>query len=152
MQRIPMCSKLNVLLREELKNFARRASPQIVDVPYQVKYLKGDTLQTFNLQAKYMMVYDAKLLVWVEHMLRTTRFFDQVKREAAELIQLYCERRIPRYKRLQNKLKDIRPLPVRPEGGSSGTERVLDAELHLAMKVIDEELEEGEIRDEETTN
>ena len=148
MSKVPMSSELNVLLYEELKKFARKASPEVVTLPRQVKYLKGDTLQSCNFEDKYMVDYDASHLVWIEHMLRTTGFFSKDKQNAAEFIQRYCKLNIPRYNRLKNKLKQIKPLPVRPEVLSSESDRVLDADMILAMKVLSGEVEEGEIREE----
>jgi hypothetical protein len=150
MQKVPMCSKLNVLFREELMKFARRASPQIVDEPYQVKYLKNDILHSCHLQAKSMRLYKAKHLVWVEHLVRSSGFFSVEKQHAAEWLEQYCQGRIKKYEKLKKQLKQLTPLPVRPEGGPTETERVLDADLLLALKVIEEELEEGEIREEDT--
>ena len=50
---------------------------------------------------------------------------------------------------MKNKLKSVRTQPVIPVSGLSESDRVYDQELILSMKLLSEEIEEEEIREEE---
>ena len=56
---------------------------------------------------------------------------------------------IKRYEQMKNKLKSVRARPVRPSSGFSERDRLYDRDLFLAMKLQQEEYEEGEIRKED---
>lgn len=65
-------SELNEVLCDKLKKFASRASPQVINMSYQVKFFKSSTIQSCNLDPKSLSEYPAKHLVWMENHLRTT--------------------------------------------------------------------------------
>ena len=98
-------SDLCELLVDHLRNAAHEASPQVTRLPFQVKYLKGRSIQTCNLDPVNLELYPAKNLVWIEHVLRTTGFSSSLKIEAAETIRMYCESHIKRYSQMKNMLK-----------------------------------------------
>ena len=50
---------------------------------------------------------------------------------------------------MKNKLKVVRAQPVRPISGLYGRERVYDQDLILSMKLLSDEVEEREIREED---
>ena len=82
-------------------------------------------------------------------MLRTTGFAIRERVDAAHMIQAYCMKNIKRYEQMKNKLKSVRAQPVRPPSGFSERDRLYDRDLFLAMKLQQEEYEEGEIRKED---
>ena len=67
-------SELNELLRDHLKEFVVKASPQVIHLPYSVKFFRNNSIQTCNLDLISLKDYPAKHLVWIENMLRTTGF------------------------------------------------------------------------------
>ena len=67
-------SELNELLRDHLKAFAVRASPQVIQLPLSVKFFRSNSIQTCYLDPETIKNYPSKHLVWMEHMLRTTGF------------------------------------------------------------------------------
>ncbi|KAK1369608.1 hypothetical protein POM88_035700 [Heracleum sosnowskyi] len=138
MTKIKRSSPLCELLHDQLRDFAMKASPQVVDVPYEVKFYKGRALQTCGVDPISLKDYPAKHLVYMENMLRTTGFATQEKTEVADLIQDYCIANIKRYHQMKNRLKKVTTQPVRPSGITSESDRVLDKELLEA-------LEEGEM-------
>ena len=81
-------------------------------------------------------------------MLRTTGFATRERVDAADMRQAYCMKNIKRYEQMKNRLKSIRAQPVRPSSGFSERDRLYDRDLFLAMKLQQEEVEEGEIRQE----
>ena len=72
--KVSRSSNLNELLRDHLREFAVRASPQVISLPYSVKFFRSTSLQTCNLDQESLKDYPAKHLVWIENMLRTTGF------------------------------------------------------------------------------
>ncbi|KAK1388074.1 hypothetical protein POM88_016252 [Heracleum sosnowskyi] len=142
MTKIKRSSPLCELLHDQLRDFAMKASPQVVDVPYEVKFYKGRALQTCGVDPISLKDYPAKHLVYMENMLRTTGFATQEKTEVADLIQDYCIVNIKRYHQMKNRLKKVTTQPVRPSGITSESDRVLDKDLLEA-------LEEGEMMDDE---
>ena len=68
--------------------------------------------------------------------------------EIADMIQIYCVKHIKRYEQMKNKLKIVRAQPVRHVSGLSERDRVYDQDLILSMKLLSDEIEEGEIREE----
>ena len=98
-------SDLNELLRDQLKDFAHKASPQVVFSPFQVKYMKGDTLQSCNLDSKSLALHTANHLIYIEHMLRTTGFATPDKLGAVDVIQDYYTENVKRYSQMKNRLK-----------------------------------------------
>ncbi|KAK1398644.1 hypothetical protein POM88_008507 [Heracleum sosnowskyi] len=142
MSRVKGDSYLNVLLHEELKDFAIRVSPQIISVPFEVKFYKGRALQTCGLDHVSLKIYPAMHLIKLENMLRTTGFASEEKTEVADIIQDYCISNIKRYHQLKNRLKKVTTLPVRPTNLATESDRVLDKDLLDAM-------EEGEMSDQE---
>ena len=141
-------SELNELLRDHLKEFVVRASPQVILLPLSVKFFRSNSIQTCYLDSVTIKDYPAKHLVWMEHMLRTTGFASKERIEIADMIQKYCVKHIKRYEQMKNKLKIVRAQPVRPVSGLSERDRVYDQDLILSMKLLDDEIEEGEIREE----
>ena len=81
-------------------------------------------------------------------MMRTTGFATKKRIEVADMIQAYCEKNIKRFGQIKNKLKSVRAQPVRPVSGLSERDRVYDQDMILSMKLLSEEIEEGEIREE----
>ena len=67
-----MTSELNELLRDHLKEFVVKVSPQVIHMPYLVKLFRSNSIQTYNLDSDSLKDYLAKHLVWIENMLRTT--------------------------------------------------------------------------------
>ncbi|MGI4673340.1 hypothetical protein ACR2XN_28135 [Klebsiella pneumoniae] len=126
---------------DQLFAFADKASPEVIQVPYQVKYLKNKCIQTCNLDTESMRLYPAKHLMEMERMLMNQGFFSVEKKEAADYIQSYNMDKFKRYNQLKNKMKGLQPQPVRPKGQASEGERVIDRELLASL----EEIEEGEI-------
>ncbi|KAK1373209.1 hypothetical protein POM88_029402 [Heracleum sosnowskyi] len=72
MTKIKRSSPLSELLHDQLKEFTMKASPQVVEVPYEVKFYKGRALQTCSVDPISLKYYPAKHLVYLENMLRTT--------------------------------------------------------------------------------
>ena len=142
LSKVKRSSELNEILRERLKQIAARASPQVINLPFQVRFFKSECLQICNLDPQSLKDYSAKHLVWMENHLRTAGFSSELKSQAADLIQTYCEKNIKRYNQLKNKLKPVRAQPVRPVSDLSERDRVYDKELL-------ETLEEGEFRSED---
>ncbi|KAK1394679.1 hypothetical protein POM88_013735 [Heracleum sosnowskyi] len=138
MTKIKRSSPLCELLHDQLRDFAMKASPQVVDVPYEVKFYKGRALQTCGVDPISLKDYPAKHLVYMENMLRTTGFATQEKTEVADLIQDYCIANIKRYHQMKNRLKKVTTQPVRPSGITFESDHVLDKDLLEA-------LEEGEM-------
>ena len=147
--KVSRSSNLNELLRDHLREFAVRASPQVISMPYSVKFFRSTSLQTCNLDQESLKDYPAKHLVWIENMLRTTGFATRERVDAADMLQTYCMKNIKRYEQMKNRLKSIRAQPVRPSSGFTERDRLYDRDLFLAMKLQEEEFEEGEIRKED---
>ena len=147
--KVSRSTNLNELLRDHLREFAVRASPQVISLPYSVKFFRSTSLQTCNLDPVSLKDYPAKHLVWIENMLRTTGFATRERVDAADMIQAYCVKNIKRYEQMKNRLKSVRAQPVRPSSGFSERDRLYDRDLFLAMKLQQEEYEEGEIRKED---
>ena len=63
LNKVKRSSKLNEVLRERLKEFASRASPQVVNNPHQVRFFKSDCLQICQLDVQSLKDYSAKHLV-----------------------------------------------------------------------------------------
>ncbi|KAK1363599.1 hypothetical protein POM88_039160 [Heracleum sosnowskyi] len=142
MSRVKGDSYLNVLLHEKLKEFALRVSPQVVSVPFEVKFYKGRALQTYGMDLVSLKIYPAMHLIKPENMLRATGFTSEEKTEVADIIQDYCIANIKRYHQLKNRLKKVTTLPVRPTNLTIESDRVFDKDLLDAM-------EEGEMSDQE---
>ena len=147
--KVSRTSNLNELLRDHLREFAVRASPQVISLPYSVKFFRSNSLQTCNLDPSSLKDYPAKHLVWIENMLRTTGFATRERVDVADMIQAYCTKNIKRYEQMKNRLKSVRAQPVRPTSGFSERDRLYDQDMFLAMKFQKEEFEEGEIREED---
>ena len=147
--KVSRSSNLNELLRDHLREFAVRASPQVISLPYSVKFFRSTSLQTCNLDQESLKDYPAKHLVWIENMLRTTGFATRERVDAADMLQAYCMKNIKRYEQMKNRLKSVRAQPVRPSSGFTERDRLYDRDLFLAMKLQEEEFEEGEIRKED---
>ena len=147
--KVSRSSNLNELLRDHLREFAVRASPQVISMPYSVKFFRSTSLQTCNLDQESLKDYPAKHLVWIENMLRTTGFATRERVDAADMLQAYCMKNIKRYEQMKNRLKSVRAQPVRPSSGFTERDRLYDRDLFLAMKLQEEEFEEGEIRKED---
>ena len=147
--KVSRSSNLNELLRDHLREFSVRASPQVISLPYSVKFFRSTSLQTCNLDQESLKNYPAKHLVWIENMLRTTGFATRERVDAADMLQAYCMKNIKRYEQMKNRLKSVRAQPVRPSSGFSERDRLYDRDLFLAMKLQQEEYEEGEIRKED---
>ena len=81
--------------------------------------------------------------------MRTTGFAIKERIEVAGMIQTYCVKHIKRYEQMKNKTKSVRTQPVRPVSGLSEIDKVYDQDMILSMKLLSEEIEEGEIREEE---
>ena len=141
-------ANLNELLRDHLKEFAVNASPQVISLPYSVKFFRSNSLQTCNLDPVSLKDYPSKHLVWIENMLRTTGFASEERVVVADMIQSYRVENIKRYDQMKNKLKLVRAQPVRPVSGLSERDRVFYQDMILAMKLQREEFKEGEIREE----
>ena len=142
-------SNLNELLRDHLREFAVRASPQVISLPYSVKFFRNTSLQTCNLDLESLKDYLSKHLVWIENMLRTTGFATRERVDAADMIQAYCMKNIKRYEQMKNRMKSVRAQPVRPSSEFSERDRLYDRDLFLAKNLQQEEYEEGEIRKED---
>lgn len=76
--------------------------------------MKGDTLQSCNLDPKSLTLHTASHLVQIEHMLRTTGFATPDKLGAADVIQDYCTENVQRYTQMKNKLKPLKAQPNKP--------------------------------------
>ncbi|KAK1357800.1 hypothetical protein POM88_051056 [Heracleum sosnowskyi] len=142
MSRVKESSYLNVLLHEQLKEYAIMASPQVVDVPFEVKFYKGRAHQSCGVDHVSLKTYPAMHLIKLENMQRTTGFASEEKTEVADIIQDYCITNIKRYHQLKNRLKKVTTQLVRPSNLTSESDRVLDKDLLDA-------LEEGEMSDQE---
>ena len=147
--KVSRSTNLNELLRDHLREFAVKASPQVISLPYSVKFFRSSSLQTCNLDPVSLKDYPARHLVWIENMLRTTGFATRERVDAADMIQAYCVKNIKRYEQMKNRLKSVRAQPIRPTSGFSERDRLYDQDLFLAMKLQREEYEEGEIRKED---
>ena len=139
-------TNLNELLRDHLKKFVVKAIPQVLSLPYSVKFFRSNSLHTCNLDPVSLKDYPAKHLVWIESMLRTTGFATKERVVTADMIQAYCVKNIKRYDQMKNMLKSVRAQPVRPTSGFSKKDMMYDQDLFLAIKLQREEFEEGEIR------
>ncbi|KAK1356691.1 hypothetical protein POM88_049947 [Heracleum sosnowskyi] len=142
MCKVKRTSPLDELLHDQLRDFAMKASPQVVEVPYEVKFYKGRALQTCGVDPISLKDFPAKHLVYLKNMLRTSGFVTQEKTEVADMIQDYCIANITRYHQMKNRLKKVTTQPVRPSGITSESDRVLDKDLLEA-------LEEGDMMDED---
>ena len=142
-------TNMNELLRDHLREFAVRASPQVISMPYSVKFFRSSSLHTCNLDPVSLKDYPAKHLVWIENMLSTTAFATRERVDVADMIQAYCMNNIKRYEQMKNMLKSVRAQPIWPSSGFSERDRLYDQDLFLAMKLQSEEYEEGEIRKED---
>ena len=147
--KVSRSTNLNELLRDHLREFDVKASPQVISLPYSVKFFRSNSLQTCNLDPVSLKDYPARHLVWIENMLRTTGFATKERIDVADMIQAYCMKNIKRYEQMKNMLKSVRAQPVRPTSGFSERDRMYDQDLFLAMKLQREEYEEGEIRKED---
>ena len=132
---------MSELLFDHLRDLARKASPQVIHVPYQVKYFHSNSIQTCNLDDKSISDYPTKLLVKVENILRTSGFATEEKIQAADWIQAYCLKNIKKYDQLKNQLKSSTSQPSRPTPLISERDRIYDKDLLLNLK----EIEEGEM-------
>ena len=92
-------------LRDHLREFAVKASPQVISLPYSVKFFRSSSLHTCNLDPVSLKDYLAQHLVWIENMLRTTGFATKERGDAADMIQAYCMKNIKRYEQMKNRLK-----------------------------------------------
>ena len=110
--KVSRSSNLNELLRDHLREFAVRASPQVISFPYSVKFFRSTSLQTCNLDPESLKDYPAKHLVWIENMLRPTGFATRERVDATDMIQAYCMKNIKRYEQMKNRLKSVRAQPV----------------------------------------
>ena len=95
--KVSRSSELNELLRDHLRDVAMNASPQIVHLPYQVKYYSSTSLQSCNLDDKSITKYHARQLIKIELMLRTSGFASQEKVDVANMIQAYCKANVKIY-------------------------------------------------------
>ena len=145
--KVSMSTNLNEFLRDHLWEFALRASPQVISLPYSVKFFRSTSLQTCNLDQESLKDYPAKHLVWIENMLRTTGFATRERVDVADMLQSYNMKNIKRYEQMKNRMKSVRAQPIRPSSGFSERDRLYDRDLFLAMKLQQEEYEEGEIRE-----
>ena len=132
-----------------LRSLLLRASPQVISLPYSVKFFRSNSLHTCNLDSVSLKDYPAKHLVWIENMLRTTGFANKERIDVADMIQAYCINNIKIYEQMKNMLKSVRAQPVIPTSGFSERDKMYDQDLFLAMKLQIEEFEEGEIREED---
>ena len=82
-------------------------------------------------------------------MLKTTGFATRERVDSGDMIQAYCMKNIKRYEQMTNRMKSVRAQQVRPPSGFSERDRLYDRDLFLAMKIQQEEHEEGEIRKED---
>ena len=137
--KVSRSSNLNELLRDHLKEFVIKASPQVISIPYSVKFFRSNSLQTCNLDHVSLKDYHAKHLVWIENMLRTTDFASKERVDVADMIQAYCVQNIKRYDQMKNMLKSVRAQPVRQVSGLSERDIVFDQDMILAMKLQREE-------------
>ena len=130
-------SHLNVLLHERLREYASRNSPQTIDVPLEVKFYEGTSVQTVGLDPVSLAYVTATRLVNTEHLLRTSGFAFEKKTEFADIIKEYCEHNIKRYSQLKNRLKKVTPQPVMPSSFASETDQVLDEELLEKLEEVE---------------
>ena len=72
--KVSRSTNLNELLRDHLREFDVKASPQVISLPYSVKFFRSNSIQTSNFDPVSLKDYPAKHLVWIENMLRTTGF------------------------------------------------------------------------------
>ena len=73
-KKVSRSTNLNELLRDHLKEFVVKASPQVISLPYSVKFFRSNSLHTCNLDPVSLKDYLVKHLVWIENMLRTIGF------------------------------------------------------------------------------
>ena len=147
--KVSRSSELNELLRDHLKEFVIKASPQVISLPYSIKFFRSNSIQTCNLDPVSLKDYPAKHLVWIENMMRTIGFASKERVVVADKIQAYCVKNIKRYEQMKNKIKSVRAQPVRPVSGLLERNRVFYQHMILVMKLSREEAQEGEIREEE---
>ena len=133
--KVSKSSNLKELLRDHLREFAVRAIPQVISLPYSVKFFRSTSLQTCNLDKESLKNYPSKHLVWIENMLRTIGFATRERVDAADMLQAYCMKNIKRYEQMKNRLKSVRAQPVRPSSGFSERDRLYYRDLFLAMKL-----------------
>ena len=103
--KVSRSTNLNELLRDHIREFAVKASAQVISLPYLVKFFRSSSLQTYNLDPVSLKDYTAKHLSWIENMLRTTSFATKERIDAADMIQAYCIKNIKRYEQMKNMLK-----------------------------------------------
>ena len=120
------------------KEFAIKASPQVIQLPYSVKFFRRYSILTCNLDLVSLKDYPSKNLVWIENMMRNIGFAIKERVEVADMIQAYCEKNIKRYGQMKNKMKSVKAQPV---SGLSERDRVFDQDMILAMKLSREEAE-----------
>ena len=99
--KVSRSTNLNELLRDHLREFAVKASPQVISLPYSVKFFRSNSLQTCNLDPVSLKDYPARHLVWIENMLRTTGFATKERIDVADMIQAYCMKNIKRYEQMK---------------------------------------------------
>ena len=114
LNKISRSTNLNELLRDHLRGFVVKASPQFISLPYSVKFFRSSSLQTCNLDPVSLKDYPAKHLVLIEKMLQTNGFATKQRVDVADMIQAYCMKIIKRYEQMKNRLKSVRAQPVRP--------------------------------------
>ena len=61
--KVSRSSNLNELLRDHRKEFAVKASPQVISLPYSIKFFRSNSLQTCNHDPAFLKDYPAKHLV-----------------------------------------------------------------------------------------
>ena len=114
-------------------------------MPLSVKFFRSNSIHTCYLDFVTIKDYSIKHLVWMEHMLRTTGFASKERIDIADMIRKYCVKHIKIYEQMKKKLKIVRSQPVRPFSGLSERDIVYDQDSILSMKLLDDEIEEGEI-------
>ena len=82
-------------------------------------------------------------------MLGTTGFVTREILEIVDLVKTYYVKHIKRYDQIKNKLKVVIAQPVRHVSALSERDRVYDQNIILSMKLLSDEVEEGEIREED---
>ena len=84
--KVSTSTNLNELLRDHLKEFSIKAKPQVISLPYSVKFFRSSFLQTCNLDHVSLKDYPAKHLVWIENMLRTTGLVSKERVATTDMI------------------------------------------------------------------
>ena len=88
--KVSRSSDLNELLRDHLKEFVVKASPQFISLPCSDKFFRSNSIQACNLDPVSLKDYPAKHLVLIENMMRTTSFSSKEKVVVSDMIQAYC--------------------------------------------------------------